>query len=401
MIIQPMIRGNMCVNAHPAGCAAAVRSQISSVRKWRAEQGEPKDSPKTVLVVGCSTGYGLASRIVSAFGFGASTIGISFEKEGADTLPPKNGTPGWYNNMAFDQEAKASGIEAITINGDAFSHDTRKKVIEIVKKTGKKIDLVIYSVASVVRVDPDSGKLYRSVFKPIGEALTGETIDAMTGKITPIGTDPATDEEIFNTVKVMGGEDWALWIDQLAKADVLSEGIKTVAFSYIGPSLSYAIYRDGTIGEAKKHLEKTAKKMDADLQASLKGRAYISVNKGVVSRLSVGIPIIALYLSVLFKVMKEKGTHEGCIEQMERLFAERLYTGGAVLTDETGRIRIDDLEMAPKVQEEVKKRMATITQENFTQVGDLVGYRHDFLVTNGFDVEGVDYTADVASMESI
>ena len=396
-----MIRGNMCVNAHPAGCAAAVRSQISSVRKWRAEQGEPKDSPKTVLVVGCSTGYGLASRIVSAFGFGASTIGISFEKEGADTLPPKNGTPGWYNNMAFDQEAKASGIEAITINGDAFSHDTRKKVIEIVKKTGKKIDLVIYSVASVVRVDPDSGKLYRSVFKPIGEALTGETIDAMTGKITPIGTDPATDEEIFNTVKVMGGEDWALWIDQLAKADVLSEGIKTVAFSYIGPSLSYAIYRDGTIGEAKKHLEKTAKKMDADLQASLKGRAYISVNKGVVSRLSVGIPIIALYLSVLFKVMKEKGTHEGCIEQMERLFAERLYTGGAVLTDETGRIRIDDLEMAPKVQEEVKKRMATITQENFTQVGDLVGYRHDFLVTNGFDVEGVDYTADVASMESI
>lgn len=401
MIIQPMIRGNMCVNAHPAGCAAAVRSQISSVRKWRAEQGEPKDSPKTVLVVGCSTGYGLASRIVSAFGFGASTIGISFEKEGADTLPPKNGTPGWYNNMAFDQEAKASGIEAITINGDAFSHDTRKKVIEIVKKTGKKIDLVIYSVASVVRVDPDSGKLYRSVFKPIGEALTGETIDAMTGKITPIGTDPATDEEIFNTVKVMGGEDWALWIDQLAKADVLSEGIKTVAFSYIGPSLSYAIYRDGTIGEAKKHLEKTAKKMDADLQASLKGRAYISVNKGVVSRLSVGIPIIALYLSVLFKVMKEKGTHEGCIEQMERLFAERLYTGGAVPTDETGRIRIDDLEMAPKVQEEVKKRMATITQENFTQVGDLVGYRHDFLVTNGFDVEGVDYTADVASMESI
>lgn len=401
MIIQPMIRGNMCVNAHPAGCAAAVRSQISSVRKWRAEQGQPKDSPKTVLVIGCSSGYGLASRIVAAFGFGATTIGVSFEKEGSDTLPPKNGTPGWYNNMAFDREAKASGIESFTINSDAFSHDTRKKVIEIVKKTGKKIDLVIYSVASVVRVDPDSGKLYRSVFKPIGEALTGETIDAMTGKITPIGTDPATDEEIFNTVKVMGGEDWALWIDQLAKADVLSEGIKTVAYSYIGPSLSYAIYRDGTIGEAKKHLEKTAKKMDAELQASLKGRAYISVNKGVVSRLSVGIPIIALYLSVLFKVMKEKGTHEGCIEQMERLFAERLYTGGAVPTDEIGRIRIDDLEMDPKVQEEVKKRMATITQDSFPKIGDLEGYRHDFLVSNGFDVEGIDYTADVASMESI
>lgn len=401
MIIQPMIRGNMCINAHPVGCAAAVRSQISSVQKWRAEQGKPKDSPKTVLVIGCSTGYGLASRIVAAFGFGATTIGVSFEKEGADTHPPKNGTPGWYNNMAFDREAKASGIESYTINGDAFSHDTRKKVIDIVKKTGKKIDLVIYSVASVVRVDPDSGKLYRCVFKPIGEALTGETIDAMTGKITPIGTDPATDEEIFNTIKVMGGEDWALWIDQLAKADVLSEGIKTVAYSYIGPSLSYAIYRDGTIGEAKKHLERTAKKMDAELQASLKGKAYISVNKGVVSRLSVSIPIITLYLSVLFKVMKKKGTHESCIEQMERLFAERLYTGDAVPTDNVGRIRIDDLEMDPKVQEEVKKRMATITQENFTQVGDLVGYRHDFLVTNGFDVEGVDYAADVASMESI
>ena len=283
-------------------------------------------------------------------------------------------------------------------------------IIEEAKKAGKKFDLIVYSLASPVRSDPDkidpnsdtgAHVLYKSVIKPIGKTYAGLGIDILTDTLKETAAEPANEDEIANTVKVMGGEDWALWIDQLAKADVLSEGIKTVAYSYIGPSLSYAIYRDGTIGEAKKHLERTAKKMDAELQASLKGKAYISVNKGVVSRLSVSIPIIALYLSVLFKVMKKKGTHEGCIEQMERLFAERLYTGDAVPTDNVGRIRIDDLEMDPKVQEEVKKRMATITQENFTQVGDLVGYRHDFLVTNGFDVEGVDYTADVASMESI
>ena len=401
MIIQPMIRSNMCVNAHPAGCAADVVRQIKYVQKKKVERGEPKAAPKTVLVVGCSTGYGLASRISAAFEFGADTIGISFEKEGADSPRQKSGTPGWYNNMAFDREAKAAGLQSITFNGDAFSHDMRKKVIETVKQMGRKIDLIIYSVASAVRVDPDSGEMYRSVLKPIGETFTGETIDCMTGKISTISAEPATAEEAANTVKVMGGEDWALWIKQLAAAGVLNEGVKTVAYSYIGPSLSHAIYRDGTIGGAKKHLEKTAKELHAELQASLKGEAYVSVNKGLVTRSSAVIPIIPLYLSVLFKVMKEQGSHEGCIEQMERLFAERLYTGSAVPTDENHLIRIDDLEMDPKVQEEVKKRMATITQENFAQVGDLEGYRHDFLATNGFDVEGVDYNADVASMETI
>ena len=401
MIIQPMIRSNMCVNAHPAGCAADVARQVKYVQKKRAERGKPLDAPKTALVVGCSTGYGLASRIAAAFGYGADTIGVSFEKEGTDTPVPKSGTPGWYNNMAFDREAMAAGLQSVTFNGDAFSHAMRKQVIETVQQAGKKIDLVVYSVTSAVRIDPDTGELYRSVIKPIGEPFTGETIDSMTGKLCTVSAEPATAEEAANTVKVLGGEDWALWMRQLAAAGVLAKGVKTVAYSYFGPMLSHAIYRDGTIGNAKKHLEKTARELNEELKASLGGGAYISINKGVVTRSSAVIPIIPLYLSVLYKVMKEQGTREGCIEQMERLFAERLYTGGAIPTDESGLIRIDELEMAPKVQEEVRKRMATISQESFARIGDFKGYRHDILATNGFDVEGVDYTADVESMERI
>ena len=363
--------------------------------------GEPKDTPKTVLVLGCSTGYGLASRITAAFGYGAATIGVSFEKEGTDEPRQKTGTPGWYNNMAFDKFAKEAGLESVTFNGDAFSHEMRQNVIDTLNKMGRKVDLLVYSVASGVRVDPDNGTLYRSVLKPIGETFSGATIDCMTGKISTISAEPATEEEAANTVKVMGGEDWALWVNQLKAAGVLAEGVKTVAYSYIGPKLSHAIYRDGTIGGAKKHLEATARELNSSLQKDLKGEAYVSVNKGLVTRSSAVIPIIPLYLSVLFKVMKEQGSHEGCIEQMERLMSERLYTGKAVPTDENHLIRIDDWELDPKVQEEVNKRMATITQENFAQVGDLEGYRHDFLATNGFDVEGVDYSADVKSVETI
>ncbi|WP_298771703.1 enoyl-ACP reductase FabV [uncultured Fibrobacter sp.] len=401
MVIQPMIRSNMCVNAHPKGCATDVRNQIAYVQKKRAERGAPKDAPKTVLVLGCSTGYGLASRINAAFGFGAATIGVSFEKEGSDEPNLKSGTPGWYNNMAFDKYAKDAGLEAVTYNGDAFSHEMRRNVIETLKKMDRKVDLLVYSVASAVRVDPDNGTLYRSVLKPIGKPFSGETIDCMTGKISTISAEPATEEEAANTVKVMGGEDWALWVRQLKDAGVLANGVKTVAYSYIGPALSHAIYRDGTIGGAKKHLEATARELNAELERDLKGEAYVSVNKGLVTRSSAVIPIIPLYLSVLFKVMKEQGTHEGCIEQMERLMNERLYTGSAVPTDENHLIRIDDWELDPKVQEEVNRRMATITQENFAQVGDLDGYRHDFLATNGFDIEGVDYTAEVNSMTTI
>lgn len=401
MIIKPMIRSNMCVNAHPKGCAMDVKRQIEYVQKKRKERGTPKDAPKTVLVLGCSTGYGLASRISAAFGFGAATIGVSFEKEGADEPRQKTGTPGWYNNMAFDKFAKDAGLSAVTFNGDAFSHEMRQNVIDTLNKMGKKVDLIVYSVASAVRVDPDNGTMYRSVLKPIGETFTGETIDCMTGKISTISAEPATIEEAANTVKVMGGEDWALWVRKLKSAGVMANGCKTVAYSYIGPALSHAIYRDGSIGGAKKHLEATAKKLNVELQKEIGGEAYVSINKGLVTRSSAVIPIIPLYLSVLFKVMKEQGTHEGCIEQMERLMNERLYTGSAVPTDKDNLIRIDDLELDPKVQQEVNKRMATITQENFAQVGDLEGYRHDFLATNGFDVKGVDYDADVASMTTI
>lgn len=399
MIIQPLIRNNVCVNAHPAGCAAAVASQIKYAQEKRAGRAAPREVPKTVLVVGASSGYGLASRITAAFGFGADTIGVSLEKEGSDYPTQITGTPGWYNNMAFDRAAKAAGLTSVTFNGDAFSHAMRKQVIDAVKQAGKKIDLVIYSVASAVRVDPDTGELYRSAIKPIGEALTGETIDYATGKISTVSAEPATAEEAANTVKVMGGENWALWTRQLAHAGVLANGVKTVIYSYNGPAFSHAIYRDGTIGEAKRHLEETAKALDKELRATLEGEAYVSINKGAVTRTNAAIPTIPLYLSVLFKVMKERGTHEGCIEQMDRLFAERLYTGGPVPTDGNGLIRIDDLEMDPKVQDEVRKRMATITQENFAQVGDFKGYRHDFLAANGFDIDGVDYSADVPSME--
>lgn len=401
MIIQPMIRSNMCINAHPAGCAADVKRQIDYVLKRKEERKNFPQAPKNVLVLGCSTGYGLASRIAAAFEFGATTIGVSFEKEGSDTPRQKPGTPGFYNNMAFDKEAAKAGLKSITFNGDAFSHEMRDNVIKAVKDLGEKIDLIVYSVASAVRVDPDNGTMYRSVLKPLGTTFSGDTIDVMTGTLSTISAEPANEEEAANTVKVMGGEDWALWVSKLLEAGVLAEGCKTVAYSYIGPSLSHAIYRDGTIGGAKKHLEKTAEKLNEKLKTVLNGEAYVSVNKGLVTRSSAVIPIIPLYLSVLFKVMKEQGSHEGCIEQMERLFAERLYTGSKVPTDENNLIRIDDWEMDPKVQSVVNERMAQITQENFAEIADLEGYRHDFLATNGFDVEGVDYSAEVLSVETI
>lgn len=408
MIIKPMIRSNICINAHPIGCAKETERQINYAIAQKAKRNiksvkEGGKGPATVLVLGCSTGYGLASRIAAAFEYGADTIGVSFEKEGTES---RGGTPGWYNNMAFDKAAKKAGLVSITMNADAFSHETRAAVIEEIKKLGKTVDLVVYSLASPVRVDPDTKEMYKSVIKPIGKVYSGVSVDMMTGKLSQASTEPATEEEIQNTVKVMGGADWALWMDALAKADVLSKGVRTVAYSYIGPELSHAIYRDGTIGAAKKDLEATALKLNENLASSLGGAAYVSENKGLVTRSSAVIPIISLYLSIMFKVMKEKGTHEGCIEQMERLFAERLYTGensaaGIPETDSEHRIRIDDWEMAEDVQAEVVKRMESATEENLSQIADMEGYKHDFLTINGFDVEGVDYNADVAKMNAI
>ena len=401
-VIKPMIRSNICINAHPAGCAKETENQIDYVKSQKAKRGtktakEGGYAPKTVLVLGCSTGYGLASRISAAFEFGADTIGVSFEKEATQT---KGGTPGWYNNKAFDRAAAKEGLKSVTFNADAFSDECRATVIEEVKKWGTKFDLVVYSLASPVRTDPDTKVLYRSVIKPVDKVYGGPSLDMMTGKIGHMEAQPAEGDDIPNTVKVMGGEDWERWIKQLSEAGVLADGCRTVAYSYIGPSLSHPIYRDGTIGAAKKDLEARAKKIDADLKAK-GGAAYVSVNKALITRSSSVIPIICQYIGVLFKIMKANGTHEGCIEQMERLFAERLYTGGNVPVDSENLIRIDDWELDPEVQSEVNARMAKITQDNLKEMGDMTGYLHDFMATNGFDVEGVDYEADVPRMDII
>ena len=408
MIIKPMIRSNICINAHPVGCARETENQIAYVKAKKSERGiktaaEGGKGPKNVLVLGCSTGYGLASRIAAAFEYGADTIGVSFEKAATET---KGGTPGWYNNEAFDRAAKNAGLVSKTFSADAFSHETRKLVIDEAKKLGKKFDLVIYSLASPVRTDPDTGVLYKSVIKPQGKPYSGMAIDILTDSLKESSAEPATEQEVADTVKVMGGDDWRIWIKQLMAAGVLADGCRTLAYSYIGPELSHAIYRDGAIGQAKKDLEQAGLDLDKEMNAALGGNAYVSINKGLVTRSSAVIPIISLYLSILFKVMKEKGTHEGCIEQMERLFAERLYTGadnsaGTVPVDSEHRIRIDDWELEPDIQKEVEKRMADVTNENLAELGDLAGYKHDFLATNGFDVDGVDYTRDVAKMNSL
>lgn len=407
-VIKPMVRSSICINSHPIGCAKETERQINWVKEKKALRGtksvkEGGNGPKFVLVLGCSTGYGLASRISAAFEYGADTLGVSFEKPATET---KGGTPGWYNNLAFDKIAKEEGLYSLSVNADAYSNETRAKIIEEIKKHGKKVDLIIYSLASPVRTDPETQVMYKSVIKPIGESYGGLALDIVSETLKESKAEPATQEEIENTVKVMGGEDWKLWIDALCKADVLEKGCRTLAYSYIGPELSHAIYRNGTIGQAKKDLEKTAQNLNKILFEKLGGAAYVSVNKGLVTRSSAVIPVISLYLSVLFKVMKERKTHEGCIEQMERLFAERLYTGenssaGKVLVDEENRIRVDDLEMDPEVQAKVNEYMKKINQENLKEYCDLEGYRHDFYVTNGFDVEGVDYDADVARMDLI
>ncbi|NLM00930.1 MAG: trans-2-enoyl-CoA reductase family protein [Treponema sp.] len=405
MSVKPMVRNNICLNAHPQGCKQAVLNQIEYTKKEKAKYaklaGKHKQI-KNVLVLGCSNGYGLASRIVATFAYGADTIGVSLEKEGTEK---KFGTPGWYNNLAFDMEAKKAGYKSITIDGDAFSDEIKTQVIEAAKSNNMKFDLVVYSLASPVRTDPSDGVMYRSVLKPFGAEFTGVTIDTMTGTIKTITAEKATQEEADATVKVMGGEDWERWIDQLSAADVLEKNCMTVAYSYIGPEVSQAIYRRGTIGKAKEHLEKTAKILTEKMK-NFGGQAFVSVNKGLVTRSSSVIPIIPLYLSVLFKVMKEMGNHEGCIEQINRLFAERLYVknkngDASVPVDENNLIRIDDWEMSSEVQKRVNEIMPKVNENNIYEVTDLIGYRHDFLATSGFDIEGVDYEKDVERYDVI
>jgi enoyl-[acyl-carrier protein] reductase/trans-2-enoyl-CoA reductase (NAD+) len=358
-----------------------------------------------VLVVGCSTGYGLASRIAAAFGYGAATVGVSLEKPASATKP---GTPGYYNNLAFDAEAAAAKIPSITLDGDAFSDAVKAQTAAAIRQAAAAagipplVDLVIYSLASPVRTDPKDGVMYRSVIKPIGDNYSGTTLDMMSGKLLTAGAEPATEDEIAHTVKVMGGEDWELWIDALDKAGVLAPAARTVAYTYIGPSLSWAIYKNGTIGRAKEDLERAGRSINEKFaKAGTDRRAWISVNKALVTRASAVIPIIPFYVSCLFKVMKEKGLHEGCIEQITRLYRDRLYSVDAVRNpakvpvDSEGRIRIDDLEMREDVQKETIARMSTVTEENVLDATDILGFRHDFLEAHGFDVAGINYEDDV------
>ena len=402
-VIKPMIRSNICINAHPVGCAKDTEHQIDFAIAQKAKLGiksakEGGYAPQNVLVLGCSTGYGLASRITAAFEYGANTIGVSFEKEPTVT---KGGTPGWYNNKAFDRAAEKAGLKSVTFNADAFSDECRQTVIDEAKKQGVKFDLVIYSLASPVRTDPDTKVMYRSVIKPVGKPYGGWAIDMMTEKLSTLEAQPAEGDDIPNTVKVMGGEDWERWIKYLSEAGVLAEGARTVAYSYIGPKYSQPIYRDGTIGAAKKDLEARAKNIDATLK-KIGGAAFVSVNKALVTRSSSVIPVIMLYLGCLFLVQKKAGTHEGCKEQIDRLFRERLYTADKkVPTDSEGRIRIDDLELKPEIQAEIDKHMEAINNDNVREHIDIEGIRKDFLNINGFAVDGVDYEKDIADMTAI
>lgn len=396
-VIKPMVRSNICINTHPIGCAKDTVRQIEYVNSKKASRNITK-APKNVLVLGCSTGYGLASRIVSAFEYGADTIGVSFEKEGSEK---RAGTPGYYNNKQFDKSAKEAGLKSFTLNMDAFSDECRAEVIKIAKENAMKFDLVIYSLASPVRTDPDTKVLYKSVIKGIGQEFKGAALDMMTGKLSEMFAPIAEGDDIPNTVKVMGGEDWERWIDQLKAADVLNEGCRTLAYSYIGPKYTHAIYRDGTIGTAKKDLEAHAHSIDKKL-SEIKGAGYVSVNKGLITRSSSVIPVIALYIGALFKVQKAEGRHEGCIEQIERLYTERLYTAdGVVPVDEENRIRIDDWELLPETQAKIDEIMAKVTQENVAELVDLEGVRKDFLNINGFDVDGVDYEAEVTAQDML
>lgn len=388
MIIQPRTRGFICLTAHPEGALQTVKNQIEYIKS----KGKIANGPKKVLVIGASTGFGIASRIAAAFGSDAATIGVFFEKPSSEG---KLGTAGWYNSAAFEQEAHKAGLYAKSINGDAFSDEVKQQTIDLIKKDLGQVDLVVYSLASPRRTHPKNGTAYASVLKPIGQAFTNKTVDFHTGAVTDITIAPVeNDDDISNTVAVMGGEDWKFWMEDLKNAGVLADGVKTVAYSYIGPELTFPIYRNGTIGQAKNDLEESVKHINEMLK-DLRGKAYVSVNKALVTQSSSAIPVVPLYISLLFKAMKKKGTHEGTIEQMQRLFAERLYTeDGNVPLDENGRIRIDDWEMAEDIQAEVAKNWDKVTTENLSEISDIEGYRRDFFNLFGFEIDGVDYEKD-------
>ncbi|MCC3373968.1 enoyl-ACP reductase FabV [Cohnella sp. REN36] len=385
MIIQPKTRGFICTTAHPDGCAAQVQRQVEYVQSQPAVEG-----PRNVLVIGASTGYGLASRIVASFASGANTIGVYFDKpaEGARTA-----SAGWYNSAAFEQAAAEAGRKSFSIVGDAFSDEIKAKTIDLIKREFGAVDLVVYSVASPRRTHPKTGETFASVIKPLGDTYSNKTVNFHTGEVTTASIETATEDEVRQTIAVMGGEDWQMWIDALQDAGALASGATTVAYTYIGPEITHAVYREGTIGRAKEDLEATGLRLNAQLSET-GGRAFVSVNKALVTQSSSAIPVVPLYISVLYKVMKERDLHEGCIEQMYRLFSERLYGASPTPVDDKGRIRIDDWEMRPEIQAEVARLWAELTTDNVYALSDLEGYRKEFFQLFGFETDGIDYEAD-------
>ena len=392
MIIKPKVRGFMCVTTHPSGCDANVKRQIDYVK----QAGAINNHPKRVLVIGASTGYGLASRISAAFGAGASTLGVFFEKPGTERKP---GTAGWYNSAAFHRYAEAEGLYAKSINGDAFSDPIKAQVIETIKADLGQVDLVVYSLASPRRQHPKTGELFSSTLKPIGQSVTQMCVNTDKKIIEEVTIDPANEEEIANTVAVMGGEDWEMWIEALADADALAEGAKTTAYTYIGEKITWDIYWHGTIGQAKQDLDRRVKSIRQRL-APLNGDARVSVLKAVVTQASSAIPVMPLYLALLFKVMKAEGTHEGCIEQVYGLFKDSLY-GSYPYKDDEGRLRADRFELASHVQEKVESLWQQVDSDNLMTISDFAGYQREFMQLFGFELEGVDYEADVDTLVPI
>lgn len=387
MIIKPKVRGFVCVTAHPEGCAAHVQEWIDHVKA----KGPIANGPRKVLVIGSSTGYGLASRITAAFGSGAATLGIFFERPSEEGRPA---TPGWYNTIAFTKAARAAGIYAKNLNGDAFSDPIKQQALDLIRSDLGQVDLVIYSLASPRRTHPKTGAVHKSCLKPIGAAYTNKTVDTDKGIVSSVTIEPASEQEIADTVAVMGGEDWELWMKALSKAKLLAPGAQSVAYSYIGPEVTWAIYKNGTIGLAKNDLERAAKNIDSLLKLNNGGRAFISVNKALVTQASSAIPVVPLYISILYKIMKAAGTHEGCIEQMQRLFATHLYNGQTPKFDEAGRLRVDDWEMRTEIQTGVRAIWPDVTTENLAAKTDIAGYRSEFLKLFGFGLAGVNYEAE-------
>lgn len=392
MVIKPKIRGFICTNAHPVGCAAHVKEQIECVKS----QGQLETGPKNVLVIGASTGYGLASRITAAFGAGAKTLGVFFEKEGTEK---RTGSAGWYNTAAFQAEAEAAGLWSKNINGDAFSNELKEKTIATIKEELGKVDLVIYSLASPRRTDPNTGETYSSVLKPIGNSVTTKNLNTSKRVIDEVTVDAASEEEIANTVKVMGGEDWEMWLDALQQADVLADGFKTTAYTYIGKELTWPIYGHATIGKAKEDLDRAAAAIK-DKTASLNGEAYVSSLNAVVTQASSAIPIMPLYISGLFKVMKEDGTYEGTIEQINGLFRENLY-GDNPRFDEGGHLFQNYKELEDDVQARVRTIWDAVDSDSIDELTDYVSYHNEFLKLFGFGIDSVDYDADVNPVADI